>query len=138
MAQYSTSRSSNLRPPISANMPQVFSPNQRPSVSGPQLSSLFDERINDRKLPRLSNGSDKRVNFLPPVLALLLGSKYFLIVLCITLIVPILELAIGIAYRDQCPVNSSIPIYLIVAGACGLAVVGLAIMIVRVCFDYYF
>lgn len=53
------------------------------------------------------------------------------IVLCILLTIPILELVFGTTYRAQCPVNRNIPEYLIVAGACGIVGIGLALVIVR-------
>ncbi|CAF0807845.1 unnamed protein product [Adineta steineri] len=102
----------------------------RLSFGGPPFTNVFDEQIHNEKLPRQTRDSAKKINFLPPFLALILGSTYFLIALCIILVLPILQLAIGIAYYNQCPVNFYIPIYLIVTGACGCAGVGLTIIIV--------
>ena len=44
-------------------------------------------------------------------------------------IVPIFQLGFGLYYKGECPINQHIPTYLIVAGACGLALVGLAILL---------
>ncbi|CAF0787719.1 unnamed protein product [Adineta ricciae] len=73
---------------------------------------------------------DNKLDFIPGPIILILGSVYTLIVLCILLIIPILQLAFGGAYLGQCPVEQNIPIYLIVTGACGLASILLTIMIV--------
>lgn len=136
MAAYPISVSSNRQPSIPADIRQPFYPPHRLSVGGPPFSSYFDQPINHRKLPHPKHESDKRVNFLPPFLSLILGSTYFLVVLCIILIIPILQLAIGIVYKDECDINRNIPIYLIVTGACGIAAVVLTLIIVR--FDILF
>jgi hypothetical protein len=119
------------RPPLQSQYPQTFAEIHRPSISGPPFLNVFDAQINRDKLPRPQSKSEKKINFLPPFLALALGSTSFLIIMCIILVVPILELAMGLAYRTQCPINSNIPIYLIVAGACGIGAIGLMIVIVR-------
>jgi hypothetical protein len=129
MAQYPMSGSANLHP---TEIQRSFHPLQRPSVCGPPFSNLlFDQQINNVKLPRPKYETPKRVKFLPPFLSLILGSTYFLVALCIILVIPVLELAIGIAYNGQCTINNYIPIYLIVTGACGIGGVGLTIVIVR-------
>ncbi|CAF0860614.1 unnamed protein product [Rotaria sordida] len=130
MAQYSIPASSTQRQQMSIEIPRPLPSFQRPSVGGPPFSNVFDEHIDSSRLPRLNIASERQIKFLPPFVSLILGSKYFLIALCILLIVPILELAIGIAYQDQCSVNPNIPRYLIVTGACGLMVIALTIMIV--------
>ncbi|CAF0770754.1 unnamed protein product [Rotaria sordida] len=50
--------------------------------------------------------------------------------LCIILVIPILEVAIGASYRGQCPINPNIPIYLIVTGACGMTTIFLVLVII--------
>jgi hypothetical protein len=120
--------------PVPSNQLQAYPPTQRLSVGGPPFSNLFDQQINNGKLPRPRIDRGKRINFLPPFLSLILGSTYFLVALCIILVIPILELAIGIAYKDQCTINPYIPVYLIVTGACGIGGVGLTIVIVG--FDF--
>jgi hypothetical protein len=139
MAQYPMSISTNRQLPYPTEIQRPFHPTQRPSVCGPPFSNLlFDPQINNVKLPRPRFESTKRVKFLPPFLSLILGSTYFLVALCIILIIPVLELAIGIAYKDQCTINTYIPVYLIVTGACGIAGVGLTILIVRYYVRVYF
>ncbi|CAF0806959.1 unnamed protein product [Rotaria sp. Silwood1] len=130
MAQYPIPKSSTQQQQVPIEIPRSFTSIQRPSVGGPPFSNFFDGYNNHSKLPRLSIASERRINFLPPFLSIILGSNYFLIVLCILLIVPILELAIGIAYQDQCSVNIYIPRYLIVTGACGIILIALTIMII--------
>ncbi|CAF2315735.1 unnamed protein product [Rotaria sp. Silwood2] len=130
MAQYPIPASSTQRQQVPIEIPRSFTSIQRPSVGGPPFTNYFDEHVKNSKLPRLSVASERKIKFLPPFLSLLLGSNYFLIVLCILLIVPVLELAIGVAYQDQCPVSSYIPKYLIVTGACGIIVIALTIMII--------
>lgn len=131
MPQHSVSTSSGRRQPIPIEFPRTFIQMQRPSVSGPQALRFFDQALDNNRLPHLARPNERRINFLPPFLNLILGSNYFLTVLSIILIVPILELAIGIAYQDKCSVNSNIPIYLIVSGACGIITIALTLVIVR-------
>jgi len=126
MAQYPQSSRQQLQ----SETQRPFPNSQRLSVGGPPFSNVFDEQINIRKLPRLRQNSVAKTNFLPPFLVLILSSTYFLIALCIILIVPILQLSIGLTYMSQCPVNRLIPIYLIVTGACGIGSIGLTIMMV--------
>jgi hypothetical protein len=131
MAHYPIPISSNQHQPMPMEIQRSFSPTHRPSYGGPPFANLFDQPIDSRKLPRPRVDTERRINFLPPFLALILSSTYFLVALCIILVIPILELAIGIVYVNQCSVNPNIPIYLIVTGGCGFAGVGLTIVIVR-------
>jgi len=134
MAQYLTSASSNRQQSLPTEIQPSFPHPHRLSYGGPPFSNLFDQQINNRKLPRIRVEGGQKIKFLPPFLSLILSSTYFLVALCIILLIPILELAIGLAYTNQCPINKYIPIYLIVTGACGIAGVGLTIVIVRVYF----
>ena len=131
MAAYPISVSSNRQPSFPTDLRQPFYPPHRLSVGGPPFPSVFDQPINHKKLPLPKQETEKRVNFLPPFLSLILGSTYFLVALCIILVIPILQLVIGIAYKDECDINRNIPIYLIVTGACGIAAVVLTLIIVR-------
>ncbi|CAF3337310.1 unnamed protein product [Rotaria socialis] len=130
MAQYPIPNSSGRREHEPIEFTRTFNAIQRPSVGGPQFSTFFDERIKSNKLPRPTQVTDKRINFLPPVLSLILGSNYFLTVLCIILVVPILELVIGLIFQDKCPAETNIPKYLIVTGACGIVAIALTVAIV--------
>jgi hypothetical protein len=47
----------------------------------------------------------------------------------VTAIIPIIQLAIGLKYKDQCRIQTLIPTYMIVAGICGLIVVGILIFL---------
>jgi hypothetical protein len=137
MAQYPIPGSSSRQQAFPNEIQRSYAPTQRLSMGGPPFSNLFDDQINHGRLPRPRAASLHRINFLPPFLSLILGSTYFLVALCIILVIPILELAIGIAYKDQCTINTYIPIYLIVTGACGIAGIGLTIVIVRFYFAIF-
>jgi hypothetical protein len=51
-----------------------------------------------------------------------------LIYLTFLLALPIAKLVLGILYVKECPINRNIPLYTIVAGACGLAIVILLLL----------
>ena len=51
------------------------------------------------------------------------GTFVVLVYLICILALPACKLALGIVYRDQCPVNRSIPLYMMVAGGSGLAMI---------------
>ena len=127
MAQYAISVPPQSPYQLHTDGQRSFADAHRFSTSGPPFINLFDPQINSAKLPRAPEESRKKTRFLPPFLALMLGSTYFLVALCIVLVIPILQLAIGAAYQNQCPVNPNIPVYLIVAGACGCVSIGLAV-----------
>lgn len=73
----------------------------------------------------------KHLDFLPKPLLAVLGSSFCLIFLLILLIIPAIQLGIGAAYRNQCTINTNIPVYLIVSGACGVASIALMLVLVR-------
>ncbi|CAF4230644.1 unnamed protein product, partial [Adineta steineri] len=56
------------------------------------------------------------------------GSVQTFVLLCVLLVIPILQLAIGASFQNQCPVSPNIPTYLIVSGACGIATIVLTII----------
>ena len=47
----------------------------------------------------------------------------------ITSIIPLIQLIVGAMYKDQCRIQPLIPTYMIVAGVCGLIVVGILIFL---------
>ncbi|CAF3425545.1 unnamed protein product [Rotaria socialis] len=57
------------------------------------------------------------------------GTTYFLVSTLLASTIPIIQLGIGLNYKGQCPINQQIPTYMIVAGICGLALVGLSLLI---------
>ncbi|CAF0967688.1 unnamed protein product [Rotaria magnacalcarata] len=57
------------------------------------------------------------------------GTTYFLVSTLLASIVPIIQLGIGLNYKGLCPINQHISTYMIVAGICGLALVGLSLLI---------
>ena len=46
-----------------------------------------------------------------------------LIYICFLLALPITKLVLGIIYVKDCPINKKIPVYIIISGACGLAII---------------
>ncbi|CAF1456874.1 unnamed protein product, partial [Didymodactylos carnosus] len=86
-------------------------------------------RAKDEELPRIDQ-------VLPGPITVILGSTYCLVVLCVILIIPILQVAIGASYKNQCRLEPYIPIYLIVSGSCGIATLVLVIVVVLsiICF----
>ncbi len=131
MAHYPIPISADLQQPFPTEIERSAPPFHRLSYGGPPFANLFDQPINSRKLHRPRADTQQKIKFLPPFLALILSSTYFLVALCIILVIPILELVIGIVYIGQCTINPKIPIYLIVTGGCGVAGIGLTIVIVR-------
>ncbi|CAF0733554.1 unnamed protein product [Adineta steineri] len=57
------------------------------------------------------------------------GTSYFLISTLLASIIPLVELGIGLHYKGECPIDQRIPTYMIVAGVCGLVLVGLSIFL---------
>lgn len=51
------------------------------------------------------------------------GAFAVVIYLLIVLALPTTKLVLGILYREECPLNKSIPLYMIVAGSAGIAIV---------------
>ncbi|CAF1343399.1 unnamed protein product [Adineta steineri] len=58
----------------------------------------------------------------------IITSVVIFVLLCVLLVIPILQLAIGASFQNQCPVNPNIPTYLIVSGAFGIATIVLTII----------
>ncbi|CAF2346690.1 unnamed protein product [Rotaria sp. Silwood2] len=57
------------------------------------------------------------------------GSTYILVSALLGSIIPLIKLIIGIYYKGDCPIDQRIPTYMVVSGACGLALTGLAILL---------
>ncbi|CAF1376407.1 unnamed protein product [Adineta steineri] len=85
--------------------------------------------MNNESGPTTTSDDELKLKFIPGPLAAILGSVYCLVILCILLVIPILQLAIGASFQNQCPVSPNIPTYLIVSGACGIATILLTIII---------
>jgi hypothetical protein len=51
------------------------------------------------------------------------GAFAVIVYLLIVLALPTTKLVLGILYREECPLNKSIPLYMIVAGSAGIAIV---------------
>jgi hypothetical protein len=62
----------------------------------------------------------------------------FLLLFAINAALPVTQLVIGILYKDSCPMNYFIPIYLIVAGIAGLAAAIVYMSLVSIFSDSYF
>jgi hypothetical protein len=108
------------------------------NVGEPQFSNVFDiEGQREKTYGTINEKNEKKLDIIPGPIAILLGSTYCFITLCILLIFPILQVAFGAAYRDQCTINPNIPIYLIVTGACGMGTIFLILIIVRYNFLFF-
>lgn len=55
--------------------------------------------------------------------------SFFYSSVLVAAVIPALQLAFGVYYNGQCPIDQRIPTYMIVAGATGLALVTLAILL---------
>ena len=53
------------------------------------------------------------------------------------IILPLIEIVIGIIYRNACSMNSSIPIYLIIAGLISSIILAFAILGVKYPIEYF-
>ncbi|CAF0860634.1 unnamed protein product [Rotaria sordida] len=64
------------------------------------------------------------------------GTTYILVSSLLGSIIPLIQLIIGAYYREDCTIDQRIPTYMIVSGACGLAMTGFTILlsIVFMCF----
>lgn len=97
-----------------------YSTSPPPNADNPQFTGVMDLEGQREKSYGTMNETENKLKFIPGPVVALLGSMTFFIVLCVLLILPILEVAIGAHYRDQCPINPLIPTYLVVTGACGI------------------
>ena len=73
----------------------------------------------------------KPLNNMSRILLGTFGSTLCLVILCLLLAIPILQIVIGTIYRDVCPINPKIPIYLIVSGASTIACIVVLLLVVR-------
>lgn len=119
--------SSNLRQPPYTS---VF---KYPSTSTPYrvnplqyqrtIPNNFVQRIRTKKFIR-----ERTPGFCTTLLSGGYASVAALVYLMCLLALPIAKLVLGIIYLKQCPVNTNIPLYMIVAGSCGLTLVLLLIV----------
>jgi hypothetical protein len=114
---------------VELQLPYSTSPERKPGET--QFSNVFDIEGQREKSYGTVNENEKKLDIIPGPIAILLGSTYCFITLCILLIFPILQVAFGAAYRDQCTINSNIPTYLVVNGACGMVTIFLILVVVR-------
>ncbi len=131
MATYSSSMHQQQQQQIQIEGQQSYSISRQFGAGDPPFTDVLKIEENREERPGTISEDEKNTGFIPKSIAVILGSTYCLIILCVLLVVPILELAIGAAYRNQCPINPNIPVYLIVTGACGIASIVLTIAIVR-------
>ncbi|XP_052718735.1 transmembrane protein 272-like isoform X1 [Crassostrea angulata] len=80
----------------------------------PSYESLYG------KIKRAKVESDNNVGFFRTVAGLLFASVGCTICLVMVLAIPVANIVIGALYRDKCPLERFIPIYLIVSGAVGI------------------
>jgi hypothetical protein len=72
------------------------------------------------------------------VLAVTLGFWLITLIIAIAGVIPLTQLIIGSLYKNTCPMNHLIPIFLIVSGVVGLVLVIISIGIVSIFFDQHF
>ncbi|CAB4002765.1 Hypothetical predicted protein [Paramuricea clavata] len=82
--------------------------------SPPSYASLFGQ------FKEAKEKSEGPVDLIKTASQLFAGTIGCTIALSFLLAVPVAMIAVGINYRNDCPVEPFIPIYLIVAGSCGL------------------
>jgi len=80
----------------------------------PSYTSIYGQ-IKDAK-----QNSEGNLDFAKVVFGILIGSVVGLICIGLSGAFPIVQLVIGVKYLDMCPIQSLIPIWLIVSGACGI------------------
>lgn len=80
----------------------------------PSYQSLFGE-IQDAR-----TSSSGVLDFLKKLFLILIGTIGCTIMIGLVMAIPIAMIVIGAKYKDQCPVEDKIPIYLIVGGAVGV------------------
>lgn len=80
----------------------------------PSYQSLFGE-IKDAR-----QGSSSVLDFLKKLIIILVGTIGCTIAIGVVMAIPIAMIVIGAKYKNDCPVEEKIPIYLIVAGAVGI------------------
>jgi hypothetical protein len=127
--EYSTSVSQQQE--LQTDRQRPYSTSQQHSDGNWSFTNVLNIEENKGTTSGTIGEAKNPMKFIPEPLFIILGSTYCLVILCILLVVPILELAIGAAYRNQCTINSNIPVYLIVTGACGIASIVLTMAIVR-------
>ncbi|XP_071950285.1 transmembrane protein 272-like isoform X2 [Antedon mediterranea] len=89
--------------------------NQIQKDAPPSYQSIYGE-IKEAKA-----GSSGLVDFLVKLLLILLNTLCCTIMMALILAVPITMIVIGAVYKDDCPAQDKIPIYLIVGGAFTIA-----------------
>lgn len=87
----------------------------------PSYNSLFGQ-IKDAK-----ENSSGNVEFAKVVFGILIGSIVGLICIALSGAVPIAQLVIGVKYKEDCPIQTLIPIWLMASGACGIVQVVLSL-----------
>jgi len=115
--------------PIESQRPYSTSPQR--NVNDPPFTSVIDAEPQKERSYGTMDENEKKLDFIPGPVAAILGSTYCFIILCVSLIFPILHVAFGGAYLGQCPISPNIPIYLIVTGSCGMASIVLTLAVVR-------
>ena len=113
------------------NRQQTNSISTKESTNDRSAKNVDQMEEQEEKITVTTNDIKEQLKVLPKPLLAAFGSACCLIILPILLIIPVIEIGIGAAYRDQCTINPNIPVYLIVTGACGVASIILMLVIVR-------
>ena len=112
--------------------PYVYNTSQSPTAYNYSTSNEHVTQANrGTSSGRTNHSDDNPLTMVTTKAAGILGTTYCLITLLILLILPIIEVAIGSSFRDQCTIEPRIPQYLVVTGACGIASIVLTLAIVR-------
>jgi hypothetical protein len=110
---------------------QTYSTSPQRNTGELNFSNILDLEAQRGKPTVTTDTTENPLKYIPGPLMVILSSTYCLVILGILLVIPILELAIGAAYINQCTINSNIPVYLIVTGVCGITSIILSLTIVR-------
>jgi hypothetical protein len=113
-----------IRPP-SMPIPIQYSASSSPFVSLPSNNCI-------RRKKQKKYVQEKTPGLCTTFFSSVSGAFAVCIYLLSILAVPIAKLLLGILYRDECPVNRNIPLYMIVSGGAGLTII-LCLLLASTC-----
>ncbi|XP_022103107.1 uncharacterized protein LOC110985938 isoform X1 [Acanthaster planci] len=102
----------NRADPIVEPPPLAY--DELPRDAPPSYQSIFG-KIQDAKMT-----SPTPVHFVIKIIGILLSTVFVTVFLAVMLALPIAMIVMGALYKDDCPVEPKIPIYLIVNGSVGI------------------
>jgi len=113
----------NLRTPISERPFYQILPPPTPPIEYRFIPIPFQQPSPIRRRRQKKYRQERTPGFCATLCSGGLASIAALIYLMIALALPITKLVLGILHVQDCPVENNIPIYMIVSGACGLAII---------------